>query len=48
MGAKTNAILHGRFSPEIDDINKVAKPVLRHRLITNFNAKQTALKQQIL
>ncbi len=44
MGAKTNAILYGRFSPEIDDINKVALPVLRHRLITNFNAEADGIK----
>lgn len=44
LGAKTNAILSGRFSPEIDDIKKVAKPVLRHRLITNFNAEADGIK----
>ncbi len=44
LGAKTNAILSGRFSPEIDDVKKVAKPVLRHRLITNFNAEADGIK----
>jgi MoxR-like ATPase len=44
MGAKTNAILYGRFSPEIDDIKKVSTPVLRHRLITNFNAEADGIK----
>lgn len=44
LGAKTNAILSGRFSPEIEDIKKVAKPVLRHRLITNFNAEADGIK----
>jgi MoxR-like ATPase len=44
LGAKTNAILDGRYSPEIDDIKKVAKPVLRHRLITNFNAEADGIK----
>ena len=39
LGAKTNCILDGRFSPNIEDIRKVAQPVLRHRLITNFNAE---------
>ena len=39
LGAKTNCILEGRFSPNLDDIKKVAQPVLRHRLITNFNAE---------
>jgi len=44
LGAKTNSILDGRYSPEIDDIKKVAKPVLRHRLITNFNAEADGIK----
>jgi MoxR-like ATPase len=44
MGAKTNSILYGRFTPEIDDIKKVSRPVLRHRLITNFNAEADGIK----
>jgi MoxR-like ATPase len=44
LGAKTNAILNGRFTPEIEDIRKVAMPVLRHRLITNFNAEADGVK----
>ncbi|MFZ1322750.1 MAG: AAA family ATPase [Ignavibacteria bacterium] len=43
LGAKTNCILNGRFSPDIDDVKKVALPVLRHRLITNFNAEADGL-----
>jgi MoxR-like ATPase len=39
LGAKANCIIEGRFSPTIDDVKKIAKPVLRHRLITNFNAE---------
>ncbi|HMQ70393.1 MAG TPA: MoxR family ATPase [Ignavibacteria bacterium] len=39
LGAKTNCILEGRYSPNIDDVKKVAHPVLRHRLIPNFNAE---------
>ena len=44
LGAKTQSILSGRFSPEIDDIRNIAKPVLRHRLITNFNAEADGVK----
>lgn len=44
LGAKTNAILNGRYTPEIDDVRKVARPVLRHRLITNFNAEADGVK----
>lgn len=39
LGAKTLAILEGRESPDIEDVKRVVKPVLRHRLVTNFNAE---------
>ncbi|PLX32209.1 MAG: AAA family ATPase [Ignavibacteria bacterium] len=39
LGAKTRAILSGRPMPDIDDVKAVARPVLRHRLVTNFNAE---------
>jgi MoxR-like ATPase len=39
LGAKARAILHGRFTPDIDDVKAIAGPVLRHRLVTSFNAE---------
>jgi MoxR-like ATPase len=39
LAAKSRCILDGRTTPEIDDIRAVAKPVLRHRIVTNFNAE---------
>ena len=39
LGAKTRAIMHGRYHVSCDDIKTVAKPVLRHRILTNFNAE---------
>jgi len=39
LGAKTRCILEGRPTPEIEDVKAVAVPVLRHRLVTNFNAE---------
>jgi MoxR-like ATPase len=39
LGAKTRAVLTGRHSPDIDDVRHVALPVLRHRLVLNFNAE---------
>jgi MoxR-like ATPase len=39
LGAKTRAILHGRPTPDIEDVVSVAKPVFRHRIVTNFNAE---------
>ncbi|HWE03976.1 MAG TPA: MoxR family ATPase [Tepidisphaeraceae bacterium] len=38
LGAKANAILNGRLNVSADDVRAIAKPVLRHRLFTNFNA----------
>jgi MoxR-like ATPase len=39
LGAKTRAILDGRFTPTTDDVRAVALATLRHRLVTNFNAE---------
>ena len=39
LGAKAHAVLHGKSSVGTDDIRAVAKPVLRHRILTNFNAE---------
>jgi MoxR-like ATPase len=39
QGAKAMAAMDGRFSVAIDDIKKVAIPVLRHRVSTNFQAQ---------
>jgi MoxR-like ATPase len=46
LGAKTRSILHGRFSPTIDDVRAVALPVLRHRIVTNFNAEAENMSAQ--
>ena len=39
LGAKTHAALQGKFSPDIDDIKKVAVSILRHRIIKNYKAE---------
>ncbi len=39
LGAKATAALENRLSPDIDDVKSAAVPVLRHRIITNFNAE---------
>jgi MoxR-like ATPase len=39
LGAKSRCILNGRTTPDIEDIRAVAKPVLRHRIVSNFNAE---------
>ncbi len=39
LGAKTRAVLDGRYTPSKEDVVASAKPVLRHRIVTNFNAE---------
>lgn len=43
-GAKTYAALHGKFSPDIEDVQKVAIGILRHRLIKNYKAEAEGLR----
>ena len=39
LAAKTRSIMNGRFTPNVDDVKVNMIPVLRHRIITNFNAE---------
>ncbi len=39
LGAKTRAALLGKTTPDMDDVRAVAPPVLRHRIVANFNAE---------
>ena len=48
LAAKARALLQGRSHAQIDDIVAVAHPVLRHRLIANFNAEADGLDSDVL
>ncbi|WP_026236182.1 AAA family ATPase [Pontibacter roseus] len=39
IGAKCNALLNGKYSPDIEDVQAVALPILRHRIVRNFKAE---------
>ena len=39
IGAKANALLAGKYSPDIEDVQRVAVPILRHRIIRNYTAE---------
>jgi len=39
LGAKCHAALHGKYSPDIEDVNAVAVSVLRHRIVRNYKAE---------
>lgn len=39
IGAKCHAAIHGKYSPDIEDVQAVAEPILRHRLVRNYMAE---------
>ena len=39
LAAKTYAVINGKLSPDIEDIQAVAKSILRHRIIKNYKAE---------
>ena len=39
LAAKCNALLNGKYSPDIEDVKAVALPILRHRMVRNFKAE---------
>lgn len=39
IGAKCHALVHGKFSPDIEDVKAIAIAVLRHRIVRNYKAE---------
>ncbi len=39
LGGKANALLNGKFSPDIEDVQTVAKAILRHRILLNYKGE---------
>jgi MoxR-like ATPase len=49
LGAKCHALLHGSYSPDIDNVKAIAKDVLRHRLLKNYKAEAEGISvEQII
>ncbi|MBN2857510.1 MAG: MoxR family ATPase [Candidatus Delongbacteria bacterium] len=48
ISAKINAVFNGRKTPDYEDVNRVAKPVLRHRVIPNFRAEAEGITSDII
>ena len=44
LGAKARAVLEGRTYATTDDVRAVVRPVLRHRVITNFDAESSGVR----
>lgn len=39
IGAKCHAAIHGKYSPDIEDVKAIAVPILRHRVVLNYKAE---------
>jgi MoxR-like ATPase len=46
LGSKALALINGRYNVAIEDIQKLAYPVLRHRILTNFHAESEGVKSE--
>ena len=48
LGAKARAILSGKYHVDFADIQAIAAPALRHRLVLNFHARADNLDADVL
>lgn len=46
LGAKCRALISGKYSPDIEDVEAVALPVLRHRIVRNFKAEAEGISSE--
>lgn len=46
LGAKANAAVNGKFSPDIEDVQAVAIGILRHRIIKNYKAEAEGISEE--
>jgi MoxR-like ATPase len=46
LGAKARALVHGRYNVALEDIQTLAYPVFRHRILTNFHAESEGIKSE--
>jgi len=46
LGAKARALIHGRYNVAVEDIQSLAYPVFRHRLLTNFHAESEGITSE--
>ena len=48
LGAKARAAMDGRGVPDLEDVNAMAKPVLGHRVVVNFQAEAEGIAPEAL
>ena len=46
LGAKANAAIQGKYSPDIDDVKAIANYVLRHRIVRNYKAEAEGITEE--
>jgi MoxR-like ATPase len=46
LGSKCHALLRGKYSPDIEDVQAVAIPILRHRIFRNFKAEAEGISAE--
>jgi MoxR-like ATPase len=46
LGAKCHAAIHGKYSPDIEDVQAIAKFVLRHRIVRNYKAEAEGVSEE--
>jgi MoxR-like ATPase len=46
LGAKANAAIHGKYSPDIEDVQAVVKGILKHRIIKNYKAEAEGISEE--
>jgi len=46
LAGKTHALLHGKYSPDIENIQAVANGILRHRIVRNYKASAEGLTEE--
>jgi len=48
LGAKCHAAIHGKYSPDIEDVQAVATSILRHRIVRNYKAEAEGIKEEAI
>ncbi|GAA4267931.1 AAA family ATPase [Hyunsoonleella aestuarii] len=48
LAAKTHAAIHGKFSPDIENVQAVAHSILRHRIIKNYKAEAEGITEEAI
>ncbi len=46
LGAKANAAVHGKYSPDIEDVQAVAYSILKHRIVKNYKAEAEGISEK--